>query len=147
MVMANLQPMQQDFVNAYTGNATEAAAIAGYKHPGSQGHRLLKNVEIITAIRERENGHTESLIYTRQQRQQFWTDVMTGKIGESVIDDKGKITETPAALRERIKASELLGKSQADFIERKVVTTDVSVTGTVNIPEIQEVILKYVGQD
>jgi phage terminase small subunit len=43
------------FVEAYLEcwNATEAARQAGYKHPGSQGHRLLKNVEIEAQISQR----------------------------------------------------------------------------------------------
>lgn len=43
------------FLNAYlkTFNATEAARIADYAHPGSQGHRLLKDVEIQAAIQAR----------------------------------------------------------------------------------------------
>lgn len=48
---------QQAFVEYYLGyaqwNATEAARRAGYRHPGQQGHRLLKNVEIKQHIRDR----------------------------------------------------------------------------------------------
>lgn len=34
-------------------NASEAARCAGYAHPGQQGHRLLKNVEIAAEIQAR----------------------------------------------------------------------------------------------
>lgn len=57
---------QHGFVAAYIGeaerNATEAARIAGYKKPGQQGHRLLKNVEIQKAVGEwRAEVKTESI--------------------------------------------------------------------------------------
>ena len=51
----NLTVKQQRFVEAYTGNATEAALQAGYsaKTAYSQGQRMLKNVEVQTAIKGR----------------------------------------------------------------------------------------------
>ena len=50
-----LSPKRAAFVEAYleTWNASEAARIANYAKPGSQGHRLLKNVEIQTKIKQR----------------------------------------------------------------------------------------------
>jgi hypothetical protein len=43
-------------------------------------------------------------VATREERQAFWTSVMRGEEG--------------AEMSERLKASELLGKSQLDFKER-----------------------------
>jgi len=142
---------QQIFVDTYQGNATGAAREAGYKSPEVEGHRLLRNAKIAKALAKRTETPQEAdrkrHILTREERQQFWSDVTTGNIVESYVDHDGNDASRPAALRERIKASELLGKSQADFIERKVVTAEVGVTGTVNLPEIQELILKYVSTD
>jgi phage terminase small subunit len=49
-----MNPKQQVFVSAYIGaakkNATEAARIAGYAQPHSQGPRLLENVGVKAAI-------------------------------------------------------------------------------------------------
>lgn len=47
--------MQQMFLEHYlqSWNATEAAKAAGYAHPGQQGHRLLKNVQIQDEIKVR----------------------------------------------------------------------------------------------
>lgn len=46
---------RQVFLEGYLQcwNATEAARLAGYANPGSQGSRLLKNVEIQQAIQDR----------------------------------------------------------------------------------------------
>ena len=57
MALEGLNPKQRLFVEYYLGvahlNATKAARLAGYAEPGQQGHRLLKNVQIAEAIKER----------------------------------------------------------------------------------------------
>lgn len=100
-----LSPQQKKFVQAYMGNATEAAIAAGYsaKTARSQGQRLLTNVDIKKAIEQRETKETNKLIATREQRQEFWTKIM--------YDDQ-------ADMKDRLKSSELLGKSQADFTDK-----------------------------
>ena len=52
-----LNTQQKVFLEQYLKcwNATEAARFAGYSHPNKQGPRLLVNVGISTAIRERLN--------------------------------------------------------------------------------------------
>jgi phage terminase small subunit len=98
--------MQQKFIAAYDGNATEAARVAGYSCPGSAGNRLFKNVEIMREIQQRNNKQTAPLIATRTQRQEFWTKTMLN-------DD--------LEIRDRLKASELLGRSEADFTDKQTV--------------------------
>ncbi len=51
--LESLPAKRRAFVVAYLDclNATEAARWAGYANPGQQGSRLLKNVEIATALR------------------------------------------------------------------------------------------------
>ncbi|MBF0620047.1 MAG: terminase small subunit [Candidatus Omnitrophica bacterium] len=100
-----LSVKQQRFVQYYNGNATMAAIEAGYsrKTARSQGQRLLTNVDILMAVKEREKGMVMAKIATRQERQEFWTRIM---------QDGGIF------MRERLKASELLGKSEADFTEK-----------------------------
>jgi len=100
------------------GNATLAAKIAEYsdKTAYSQGQRLLKNVEIRKAIEEREKECP--LVVTWQELLEFWSNIMRGEVSQA----DGKQLDTPIRLRERIKASELLGKSFAIFKE-KVETT------------------------
>lgn len=86
-------------------NATQAAIRAGYspKTAYSQGQRLLKDPEVKTAIEADLTARKSELIATREQRQQLWTEIMY---------DTGQST------RDRLRASELLGKSCGDFIER-----------------------------
>jgi hypothetical protein len=55
MVTDGLTNKQRVFVEAYlqTWNASEAARQANYAHPGQQGERLLKKVEVAAAIEQR----------------------------------------------------------------------------------------------
>lgn len=106
-----LTEKQRRFVEAYmgeaAGNSTKAARLAGYK--GSEN--TLKSIasenltkpDIIAAIDERVNSDPK--IATRKERQAFWTKVMKGE-------------EPGAEMKDRLKASELLGKSHADFVDR-----------------------------
>jgi phage terminase small subunit len=100
-------PRQRKFIEAYKGNATEAAKLAGYSGDentlGVTGYELLRNPKIALAIREREEKRITGLIATRQERQEYWTLVMT----DPNADEKDKL-----------RASELLGKSEGDFIEK-----------------------------
>ena len=100
-----LSVKQQRFIDFYDGNATQSAIKAGYssKTAYSQGQRLLKKVEILNAIQIREKMTTAEAIWNREKRQAFWTQV---------------VRDTNQKMRDRLKASELLGKSEGDFIER-----------------------------
>ncbi len=103
---------QQRFVDFYDGNATDSAKKAGYKQPRSQGQRLLTNVDISTAIQKREKNRNKGHIATREERQRFWTRMM---------DEAEKDSD-------RLKASELLGRSEADFLDKTQVQVS-SITG------------------
>lgn len=116
---------QQRFIDLYDGNATVAAEKAGYAHPGSQGERLLRNVDIATAIKDREKARENKVIADREERQAFWSEVFRGEIVEKVPviktvdgDREYVIEEVPPKMTDRLKASELLGRSEADFVDR-----------------------------
>ena len=100
-----LTAKQQRFVEAYDGNATKAAIAAGYseKIARQMGQHNMTNHVIAAAIAAREEKRNTPLIMTRQQRQELWTKIAL---------DANEQT------RDRLKASELLGKSEADFIDR-----------------------------
>ena len=95
---------QQRFVDFFDGNAAEAARKAGYKKPAEQGYENLRKPHIQDAIEARETKRNSPVIMSREQRQAMWTEF---------AQDENK------ADRDRLRASELLGKSQADFIDRR----------------------------
>lgn len=110
-----LTEKQRRFVEAYmgeaAGNATEAARQAGYAGDditlASVGYENLRKPQIRAAIESR--AEEDPLVATRFDRQRFWTRVMLGK----ELDG-----DEPPAMKDRLKASELLGRSQLDFVER-----------------------------
>jgi phage terminase small subunit len=104
-----LTTKRRKFVNLYEGNATQAAIKAGYskKTARSQGQRLLTKVDIAEALRKREEKEIGPLIADRKERQQFWTSVLRAKLPKAKVK-----------VYDRLKASELLGKSEADFTEK-----------------------------
>lgn len=102
---------QRKFIEYYNGNASEAARLAGYskKTAYSIGNFLLKNIEISRAIKRREEKRNAPKIASRQERQEFWSEVFRA-------DDED--------MRNRLKAAELLGRSEADFTDNHNLTVD-----------------------
>lgn len=127
------------FVEEYlrTWNASEAARRAGYAHPGSQGHRLLKNVEIEAEIQRRldelKMGADEVLIrlskMARADISEFindyggidWDRVRAqGYLVKKVRHSKGKNSEIE--LHDAQSALQLIGKHHGLFVERREIT-------------------------
>lgn len=122
--MDGLTVKQKRFVEAYTGNATEAAVKAGYsvKTAYAIGQENLKKPVIISAIQTREKERMGNTIADRKERQEFWTSIMRDQDAET---------------KDRTRASELLGKSEGDFLDRTEVT-DKSPRGEVVIFRIPD---------
>lgn len=117
-----LNPKQQAFVDAYAGDGVDAARKAGYSGTPQvlaiTASKLLRVPKVRDAVEARRAKKANAAIATREERQSFWTSVMRDADG-SMFD--------------RLKASELLGKSEADFIERQELSApsgiSISITG------------------
>ena len=120
-----LTTRQRRFVEAYDGNATQAAIAAGYSEKTAEviGHENLRKPKILAEIKARETVRCTPLIASRAERQQFWSSVMRDKEQQ---------------MRDRLKAAELLGKSEADFVERQ------EITGRDGAPLVDAVTVKFV---
>ncbi len=107
-----MTPKQQAFVEHYAacGNATEAARLAGYSKPHPQGAENLLKPTVQAALAELTAKVASERIATAQERQEFWTAVMRADEGYE------------AEMKDRLKASEILGRAQQDFIEKVEVT-------------------------
>jgi phage terminase small subunit len=107
MPVQQFTPKQQRFIEFYDGNGTEAARKAGYvgsaKVLGITAARLLGNARVLEAVQRRERKEIRPKIAARLDRQEFWTKVMLDPAQD---------------MRERLRASELLGRSEADFTEK-----------------------------
>jgi len=92
---------QHIFVDSYVGDIKEAATKAKLSY--DYARRLVTKSHILEAIKTRQETEVRpETIYNRQQRQEWWTEVMR--------DEK-------RSTRDRLRASELLGKSEADFTD------------------------------
>ena len=124
-----LSELERKFVEAHAkngGNVLDAARSAGYKSPHPTGHRVAKRAKVVRAMEKLRESTTNTEIATREERQSFWSKVMNS--GDQSMSD-------------RLRASELLGKSQADFVDRK------ELTGKDGAPLLAQVRIKFVGDD
>jgi phage terminase small subunit len=105
--LAPLSERERRFVDAYmgaaAGNATKAARLAGYAKNTAekQASRLLGKVGIQAAIDARTKE--DPAVSDREERQRFYSVVMRNP---------------KLAMKDRLKAAELQGKTQGDFIKR-----------------------------
>lgn len=102
-----LTERERRFIEAYmgkaAGNGTKAAILAGYspKTAAQQAHENLRKPKIAAAVQQRVAADPD--VANRERRQRFWTAVM---------DD------VTVSWRDRLRASELLGRTQGDLAER-----------------------------
>lgn len=119
-----LRERERRFVEFYmgeaAGNAAKAARLAGYsaKTARKQGSRLLTKKDILAAIEQ--SAANDPAVWTREDRQRFWTAVAAGTNGFARTE-----------LRDRLKASELLGRSQADFVDRHAIEAGASLVDVI----------------
>ena len=102
-------PKQQRVVDLFDGDYINTAKNAKVTHVYVR--RLCTDVKykhIQEAIQKRNSKKSSEIgrkIATREERQAFWTNVLYGK------------EEDDTKMSDRLKASELLGRSEADFTD------------------------------
>ncbi len=105
------------FIGEAAGNATEAARIAGYAHPDPEGARLLGTDRVRAAVEAMRAPAERASIATIEELRAMWSEWARSGAMEATID--GERVSTPLEPRDRMKASELLGKSLGGFLERR----------------------------
>ncbi|MHA9740701.1 terminase small subunit [uncultured Robinsoniella sp.] len=110
------------------GNATEAAIKAGYseKYAGTNTDKLLKNTNVKEYIEERKKQLDTERIANQEEVLEYLTAVMRGNEKDQFGLD--------AALADRTKAAELLGKRYRLFTDK--VEHSGSVEGVVIVNDI-----------
>jgi phage terminase small subunit len=122
-----LTERQRRFVEVYSsngGNALDAARVAGYRQPHPQGAENMQKPTVRAAIEALREETTTNSILTREARQKYWSRIIRGE----ELDSDGK----PPAIRDRLRASELLAKSQGDFLDRTEISTGPSLADLLN---------------
>jgi phage terminase small subunit len=106
--MTELTFKQKQFCEFYvgSGNASEAARLAGYsaKSAYATGHENLKKHEVVEYIKSLNQAMSSTRIASALERQEFWTAIMRGQM--------------PEIESIQLKASEILGRAQGDFIQK-----------------------------
>jgi len=136
-----LTERQRLFVEAWTGeakgNGVQAARIAGYKGNdkvlGVAAARLLAEARVQAAIQQATAQVRSVAIATRAERQALLTAMLRDELDEEVVvvvgmgnnmgDHAENVTKRIDA-RARLKALELLGRMQGDFIDKVEVKTE-----------------------
>lgn len=128
---------QKRFVSEYIvdQNATQAAIRAGYseKTAYSQGQRLLKHVEIKSALEKLQKEIRQKNIADAVEVEEFLSLSMKGEIKEEVVvtenigdyESKARIIKKQISAKDRIKAAELLGKRHDLFTDKKEIDVNV----------------------
>lgn len=121
-----LTAKQERFIQEYLIdlNATQAAIRAGYSKKSARqvGTENLSKPSIKQAIDERLRRIDDEKTADTKEIREFWTRVMRGEEKETVLryDSDGVQVETEidVTMKDRIKASEMLGKSFAMFTDK-----------------------------
>ena len=126
--------MQEKFCQLYaaTGNATQSFIDAGYtvkskNAAGVQAHKLVnKNDNVKERLRELAEKAETKAIANIQEMQETLTKIIREELDEEKLMTEGQgdgysrivSKRQKAALKDRLKAIELLGKMQGGFIDK-----------------------------
>lgn len=134
-----LTPKIQRFIDCYDGDIRSSAEKAGISY--GYGKQIILLDFVYEAIRKREEEEVRpENIADRQERQKFWTEIMRGggtiltgaKLEDITVSDRdqkkidGEAENRPVEIvlavdmGARLKASELLGRSECDFSEKRI---------------------------
>ena len=126
----SLTKRQQQFINAYSGDILATMRAIGYGGSDStlyaKGRDLLQNPEVQEALRSRYTYTVDQKknIADKNDLMEWWTGLMKNKDEHGEPHDK-------VPLRERLKASELIGKAHIMFGEKKEVDHKVTITNII----------------
>ena len=141
MTESTLTTKQEAFVAAYLGaahgNATEAARMAGYKTPGQEGHRLLKNAEISARVQEQVKRAAASADDVLAELADIALAPWTEFVEVLSRDREGRPQKIKMDLTNKVKALELLGKYHSLFVERQEVNVNIREHRVVGVSDAE----------
>ena len=82
---------------------------------------LFDNLKIAARVKELQDEIKSALIADEVERQEFWSGVMRGDEKTEVTVEGVGVVDVKPEMKDRLKASELLGKNHGDFVEKKVI--------------------------
>ena len=125
-----MNPKQTKFVDEYirTGNATQAATIAGYSAESAAviGSKLLRNVNVQQAIQLRLDELKNSRTADITEVLEHLTAVMRGQVTEKITTNNGKVFELPVREVDRLSAADKILRVSGAY--RDKVSVELSAT-------------------
>ena len=139
--MRTLNPKHRLFIEAYVGDEVKAMRLAGYNGTDSylrhQAEKLLKEPLVLEALKHRDffMDKAKKLKMDREDLQTFWSDIVKNQ-DPFAIEEFDPVTNVPKPkenipIQARLKATELLGKSDGMFIDKLDVSGNVTITDLV----------------
>lgn len=143
--MEKLTLKQQRFADEYiiSGNAEEAAIIAGYskKYARGNAYKLVANSGIKSYIEERLKELDDKQIAKQEEVLKYLTSVVRGESRSVVVVVEGegdgvssaRLVNKPPDEKEKLKAAELLGKRYRLFTDKVELDADVDMELNVKV--------------
>ena len=123
--LVGLTEKRRRFVLAYVGeamgNASEAARIAGYTHPGQQGHDVLKNLEVAAAIKALAAPAEKRSIASTEEIHERLTAILRGEVVSTTrVESETGVSEAVKApsAAEMAAAAKLLLTARGELVKR-----------------------------
>ena len=134
-MIVKLTIKQKRFADEYiiSGNAEEAAVIAGYskKYARGNAYKLVANSGIKAYIEERLKELDDKAIAKQEEVLKYLTSVMRGEHEEEVLYGVGEGVQSTRHIevgaKDRLKAAELLGKRYRLFTDKVELDADVDM--------------------
>ena len=139
--MEKLSIKQKRFADEYiiSGNAEEAAVIAGYskKYARGNAYKLVAKSGVKSYIEERLKELDNKAIAKQEEVLQYLTSVMRGELEEEVLygigDGVQSTRHIEVGAKDRLKAAELLGKRYRLFTDKVELDADVDMELNVKV--------------
>ena len=139
--MEKLSIKQKRFADEYiiSGNAEEAAIIAGYskKYARGNAYKLVAKSGVKSYIEERLKELDNKAIAKQEEVLQYLTSVMRGELEEEVLygigDGVQSTRHIEVGAKDRLKAAELLGKRYRLFTDKVELDADVDMELNVKV--------------
>lgn len=104
------------------GNGTEAARAAGHKGNDATlavtASKLLRHPKVSTAIAAMREPEDNRKIAGAHELHELWTRYARGEETEERLNGERGVVEVAVSAKDRLKASEMLGRSHGMFLDR-----------------------------
>ena len=134
-----LTKKQQMFVNAFSGDIVQTMRALDYEGTDSdlhaRGKTLMENVNVRTALQSRYQYQQKQgkLMANRDELMEWWTNIVRNNDphAKEVADKYGRKSIPPLDIKDRLKASEFLGRAHIMFGEKKEISHTVTITNII----------------